>query len=507
MRQLGRILTIAFALVIALLVAGAYWIQDANRLKPELEALIAENSDYTAQINGDIKWALFPPLELQIEDLSLQRPGETISANVELKMDLSAMWEDLDKWQVSELHLLDTVLVQDEATTTINRLQLLDFQINQPANFFLDASHKASADEPPVAATLDGTVVYTPETDAKPLRITLTDTNVSADIVEGVCNADLTEVKNPPEPLRPATDEDLLPLAVLLGYNIGAQCQLSKLTLDTETFHDATVEITNIDGLLNVMIDVKDFLGGTLLTDIDVDVTQNPIEWSVLPDINNVDSQRLIDWTDQNMQWIAPIAFNSSIKMRGNSQAELMNSVQAKSEFDGGQGQINIAKIKRQLMQIAMISGQASEVSQWPDLWDYENFTGLWRIDGPTHLLKFALDNMSVDAEGDIDYAADTLDMLAQVTVYEAPEASPFRVNSLLQGTPIPVRCTGPTADPKCRIEEGAAQNLVAKALQRGDESGLREKLDKKIEEEVPEEYRETARSILDLLGRSLEKN
>ena len=507
MRQLGRILGIALALVIALLVAGAYWIQDANRLKPELETLIAENSDYTAHINGDIRWTLFPPLELKIDDLSLQRPGETINANVELKMDLSAMWEDLDKWQISELQLVDTVLVQDDATTTINRLHLLDFQINQPADFFIDASHQASPDETPIAATLQGTLAYYPETDSKPQRITLTDTNLSADIVEGVCNADLTEVKNPPEPARPATDDDLLPLAVLLGYNIGAQCQLSKLTLDTETFHDVTVEITSIDGLLNLMIDIKDFLGGTLLTDIDIDVTQNPAEWTVLPDINNVDSQRLIDWTDQNMQWIAPIAFNSSIKMQGNSQAELMNSVQARSEFDGGQGQINIAKIKRQLMQIAMISGQASEVSQWPDLWDYENFTGLWRIDGPTHFLKFALDNMSVNAEGKVDYATDTIDMLAQVTVYEAPAGSPFSINPLLQGTPIPVRCTGPAADPKCRIEQGAAQNLIAKALQRGDESGLRQKLDKKIEEEVPEEYRETARSILDLLGRALEKN
>jgi hypothetical protein len=69
------------------------------------------------------------------------------------------------------------------------------------------------------------------------------------------------------------------------------------------------------------------------------------------------------------------------------------------------------------------------------------------------------------------------------------------------------VHCTGPTADPKCRLEQGAAQNLIARALQRDDESGLRQKLDKKIDEEVPEEYRETARSILDLLGRSLEKN
>ena len=42
MRLLGRILGITFALVIALLIGGFYWIGDANRLKPELETLLSE---------------------------------------------------------------------------------------------------------------------------------------------------------------------------------------------------------------------------------------------------------------------------------------------------------------------------------------------------------------------------------------------------------------------------------------------------------------------------------
>ena len=49
-------------------------------------------------------------------------------------------------------------------------------------------------------------------------------------------------------------------------------------------------------------------------------------------------------------------------------------------------------------------------------------------------------------------------------------------------------------------------QQMISKALIEGDQSGLRRKLEKKIDENVPEEYRETARGILDLLGRSLEK-
>jgi hypothetical protein len=97
--------------------------------------------------------------------------------------------------------------------------------------------------------------------------------------------------------------------------------------------------------------------------------------------------------------------------------------------------------------------------------------------------------------------------MLLNVTVHEPPEGSPFNVNPLLQGTPIPVRCTGSSAEPTCRLEEDAVQQLVARALTQGDESGLRRKLEEKIDEEVPEEYRDAARGLLDLLGRALEDN
>jgi len=212
-----------------------------------------------------------------------------------------------------------------------------------------------------------------------------------------------------------------------------------------------------------------------------------------------------MEWTEQRLQWIAPVAFNSTIKMQGNSEAELAGSVHANSEFDGGQGQINISTIKAQLMQLALLAGKADEVSDWPDMWDYQEFTGRWNIAGPAHDLKFAIDNMSVDANGEIDYLADTMDLLAEVTLHEAAENSPFKINPLLQGTAIPVRCQGSAASPTCKLDDHAAKSLMARALQRDDESGLRHKLEEKIDEEVPEEYRDTARELLDLLGRALE--
>lgn len=69
MRVIGKIFGIVFALVIAVVIGVFFWISDANRLKPELALLIEQNSDYTVQFNGDLAWALWPPVSLTVEDL------------------------------------------------------------------------------------------------------------------------------------------------------------------------------------------------------------------------------------------------------------------------------------------------------------------------------------------------------------------------------------------------------------------------------------------------------
>jgi len=510
MRLVARILGVAFALLVGVAAFAIYWVSDANNLKPELEKLIAENSDYTAKINGNLSWSLFPPLHLQANDLVLRNADENISAaSLDLKMDLSAMWKDINQWQVTELHLRDTTLTQEEegTRTVLNAADLLNFRPGRPSQFHLDAVHYASPDAEPVSAVVDGTVTLHLKGDDQPTRAVLEETSFDTDMAKGVCQADMREAESTPATLPTPSDDDILPIAALRGFDITADCDLSALTIGSETFTDSTLALTNINGQLSILLNVRDFLGGSLIADADVDIGQSPAQWTVLPEVVNVDSERLMAWADQRLQWIAPLAFNSTIRMQGNSEAELAESVQANSEFDGGQGQINISTIKTQLMQLALLAGKADEVSAWPDMWDYQEFTGRWNIAGPTHGLKFAIDNMSVDANGNVDYLADTMDLLAEVTLHEPAQGSPFKINPMLQGTAIPVRCKGSAASPTCKLDDGAAQSLIARALQRGDESGLRHKLEEKIDEEVPEEYRDTARELLDLLGRALEGN
>ncbi|MEM7080098.1 MAG: AsmA family protein [Pseudomonadota bacterium] len=501
---IGTLLTVL--LVLAAL--ALFWITDANRLKPELTELINSQSEYTIDLNGDLRWQLFPPLTLSAEEVVARQDEEEIRlARLEAKLDLSAMWRSVDAWVLRELDIYDTILEEPGSRVEVSHLSLDDFAIGAASPFALDLQYTDTDTESPtpMPASVAGTLTFSPQTDSTPPRYALDVTRLTTPQADGHCDVSAVETGWADE--VPETRGDLLPLDTLLAYNFDAHCILTRLEYGGETFTDADLALTNSTGKLGVEMQIRDFLGGTLDTVADIDVSPKRVDWTVLPQITGVDSQRLMTWSRQNLNWVAPLAANSTITMRGNTAEELTRSLRAQSTFDGGQGQLDIRKLKAQLSQIAALARQTDEVQNWPEVWDYASFTGDWSINGQQQALRFTLDNLSVQADGEYDYPTDALDMLAYVTITEPAEGSPYRINPILEDTPIPVRCRGSAADPKCRLDSQATQNLIGRALTRGDDTGLRRKIEEKIDEEVPEQYREVARDILDLLGRSLEKD
>jgi hypothetical protein len=490
--------------VVALVVGALYWVQDANRLKPDIEALIADQTQVEVRINGDIAWELWPPLTLVVSDVEARQPDRTVTVGtLELEVDLSAIWQDVNAWRVTSLELTDLALTGQGATTSISRFALSDFRPRQAAPFAVDLVHSPEQGAPTSVAA-NGLLTYEPASGDAPQRLSFTETDIVTDLAEGTCSGDLTERMDVPANLPASGPDDLLPVALLLSYNAVVDCKLSALSVGAETFKEGTLALTNVAGQSNVHVEIADFIGGSMIVDADIDATADPVAWTILPEMQDVDSQRLVDLSNQSLLWAAPLALTSSVSLEGNTQAELLDSLRAESEFDGGQGLLDVSKIKQQLSRLALLTDRSEKVAGWPDVLNYDAMVGQLTIDGKQHDLDFSLDNLSIDAIGDIDYLADSVDLLAHVTVHEPPEGGSIDINPLLIDTPIPMRCRGTPAEPKCRLDNDAAKDIVAQALQRGSTSGLREKLEEKIEEEVPEEYKETAKDILDLIGRAL---
>ncbi|MCZ6617475.1 MAG: AsmA family protein [Gammaproteobacteria bacterium] len=492
-----------FSLLALLAITGAaifYFTQDANRFKPELEALIAEQTGVPVKIEGDLGWRLFPPILLTAEKLSAEHEGRRWQlGRLALDIDVMTLIEDLDHWRIQALTIEDLTMEDGGDRLEVSHLKLEGFAFGEPALLATTLNYQP-AGAPAIPLDLNGTLTYHPE----PERYALSNVRFNTTDAEGICSLALQANTEPVTP-APQNADELIPVDTFREYAWQGTCTLDQLTYDDQTFTDVSIVLDNKNAVSSNDISIPVFFGGTAQVKVVIDAATTPVHWTIEPRLEKVNSQLLMEWLDQRLQWIASLAYGGTLSMTGNTEQELLASVSGETRFDGGQGQINIVKIKQQLLRIALLLNETDKVTALPDMWSYQRLVGNWRIDEQHHELDFALDNLTVLAEGDYNPETDKLDLLAELTFENNPDLPVFDINPMLMYLPIPVRCRGSIADPTCRIDDRAAQKIVASALASPD-SPLHAKLEKKIEEKVPEEYQEAARAILDLLGGSREK-
>ncbi len=500
MRILLRILGTLVALLLAVVVAAWWALSDPNQLKPQLTTLIEDATGVPVRIDGDLAWRLFPPLTLRAEGLSADHEDtryelERLALDLDLRSVIAN--QDLEQWQVRTLTLTNLVLTSEGARTEIDELKLTDFAFDQLADFEARLTQHSADGEPlPVAAR--GKLLYEPTSS----EIQLKDTRVETDMASGLCNIDATigtgsSYQDPPEAL--------IPVSIWRSYDWVGECLLDDIELDDQTFKNVRAELSNDAGNSTTTLTAPEFFGGTASAKVDIDAQRDPVAWRVEPSLTNVDSQALMRWLDKRLTWAAPLAYGGTITMTGNTTEELVSSMRGQTRFDGGKGKIDVTHIKRPLLALATLLKEDESIRKWPEIWEYERLLGDWTINGTSHELDLALDNLTAAINGDYDPLSDALDMQIDVLFEDNPGMHSFDVNPLLVGIPIPLRCRGTLEAPKCTVDQAAAQRIVASALTAPEGSELRGKIDEKIDEHVPEEYRETARGLLDAFGRALQ--
>ncbi len=477
-----------------------YWIQDANRLKPQIEEIIETQTGIPVRIGGDLAWRLWPPISLSAESVTADFQGQQWAIRrLGLDIDVATVLRDPQQWQVQALALSGVEMRQAGDLLEVQSLTVRNFSPGRPAPLTTELVYTAEA-QPPLPVSLGGDLTLDPQTGA----LRLDATRFTTDLAAGVCNLELEPVSYS-APLPPAGEDDLLPLDLVRGYNWDGSCTLDRLDLPEAHFVGVAVKLANNSARSSTRVSFPEFFGGNGSLELTIDAAGDPLLWVLKPDLHDVDSERLMAWLDQRLQWLAPLAYGGTLRFEGNSEAELMASMSGETHFDGGKGSINIATIKQQILSLAKLLQEGDRIKAWPDVWKYQRFVGDWRIDRQHHLLNFALDNLSVDTEGDYLPRTEEIDLTANLTFSNDPAFPIFDVNPLLFDLPIPVRCRGKIESPNCAIDQKAAQRIVANALQSSEDNGLRSKLEQKIQDEVPEQYQDAARSLLDIFSRSVQ--
>ncbi len=301
--------------------------------------------------------------------------------------------------------------------------------------------------------------------------------------------------------IDPSLDETLLPIELIRTTSWSGKIAIGQLVYEGATFDRTSIASSNDSGAIDAIVDLPAFFGGTAATALKIDARGDTPHWNVLPKLNHVDSQALLAWLDAKYDWIAFFLAGSDLKLRGNTRRDLIASLNGHTTFDGGQGMINITEIKNAALAVANLAGGTDKVKAWPDRLKYQRFTGNWDANGTDHTIDVALDNLTLKAKGKLDTLADDMDLRATVTVNDDPKYTSFKVSSALMGLALPIRCKGSLAAPKCGADEDGTRQLVADALS-GKNPEAKQRLDRAIDEKVPEQYRDAARSLLEMLNK-----
>lgn len=484
-----------------------YWTADANRFKAELQNLLSEQTGFPVTIQGDLSWRLFPSLVLTAKSVTAVSETQQWSVG-RLALDLDMMTvirtRNVDQWRVKALQLGDVAMLEDGDRLRVHALELQNFSLGTPSPLSTNLDYTAqyaAEDSTPIVLALNTLVTYHPQSQ----RIEFSQGAFTTDAASGLCHLNLEPVGFSGE-LPVASDADLVNVAVLRSFDWNGECQLDHITVAEQRFDGGHVTLTNNGAVADGTLHIPEFFGGVAMARVVIDANQTPVRWQITPTLTGVDSERLLTWLDQRLQWMAALAYGGTIELTGNSEPEILASMTGETTFDGGQGRISITKIKEPLLKVATLLKESERISRWPDLWDYQRLVGNWRIQGTEHTLDFALDNLTVTADGQYDVVTDEMDMLAELQFATLAEGQMFDVNPLLMDLPIPIRCRGPADAPTCALVADAAQRIVAKVLTSDEDSALRAKINEKIEAEVPEQYREAARGLLDLLSGSAQE-
>ena len=301
--------------------------------------------------------------------------------------------------------------------------------------------------------------------------------------------------------LDPSPDEPILPLDLMRTADWNGKVVITQLVQEGATFQNSTITSSNEAGIVSATIDLPDFFGGTATTRLKIDVNSNAPQWNIAPTLNHVDSQAMLEWLGDKYDWVATFLAGGEFSMRGNTRRELIATLIGHTTFDGGQGVINIRQIKNAALGIAKIAGGTDKIGTWPDRLNYQRFTGTWDANGTQQMIDVALDNLTLKAKGTVDTLADDMDLRATVTVNDDPKYKSFKMSSALMGLPLPIHCKGSIASLRCGGDEDGTRQLIAHALS-GEDPEMRERLDKAIDEKVPPQYRDAARSLLEMLNK-----
>jgi len=160
---------------------------------------------------------------------------------------------------------------------------------------------------------------------------------------------------------------------------------------------------------------------------------------------------------------------------------------------------VDIGVIKQVFTAIAALSPTGESIQQWPDVIQFSELGGYILLeDGITNNQEVLLrmDNIDLSGTGGIDLAAGSFDYDLEFAMLGPPATQTIPINELYHNVPWPVDCSARFDDDVsqyCRPDFSRVREIFAQL----GENALRNELQNRLIEQVPEDLEETARGLL----------
>lgn len=455
---------------------------------------------------GALRWQFWPAPELRAEQLLVDRDGwQYAVANIRITANWFAPWQNLDYWQLDHVTLEGITADRGDLRATVAGIHLSEINLQRAAKLAAqDIIVWPTPDSTPWQGSIS-THIRRLEGSAEESQergIELSGLNITSDQLTGQCQVSMRETP----PTASQSDIGWLPVHILQKHAGFGDCQLQQLVWNDTSLGATELSFTLVNGSLDIETQGAEFLGGQQSSNLQVEFAETPIRWQAVAEFTQLDTQALQRLTNRDVTWNSQLNGTLEATFQGNDRTSFSQTLASDLTFETGPGSVDVRRLKAQLAK-EKVALQLAGTAQWPDDLAYQAMRGTLKSRGIVQTLDVRADNLHLTADGTTDYLSEQMDLRADVTVASTEAPAPISVNDMLLDTPIPLRCRGTFSEPSCKLDSDGVQQLLARALRSGDDSGLRRTLEEKIEEKVPEEYRDAARGLLDLLGRALGDN
>ena len=300
-----------------------------------------------------------------------------------------------------------------------------------------------------------------------------------------------------PQPQRGNNIE--LPFDSLQSFNVLGSVAIESITANELVIQDVNL-FTNVeDGVLDIELQPTSLYGGTAQGLIRVDSRSDNAALETQLVLNQLDIVEFAPAISRLNTVTGRLNVETAYSAAGSTTNELLNTLNGTTSFAITENSVDIGVIKQVFTAIAALSPTGESIQQWPDVIQFSELGGYILLeDGITNNQEVLLrmDNIDLSGTGGIDLAAGSFDYDLEFAMLGPPATQAIPINELYHNVPWPVDCSARFDDDVsqyCRPDFSRVREIFAQL----GENALRNELQNRLIEQVPEDLEETARGLL----------